>query len=141
MLDLIHSVPISASAKDVYDAIATQKGMQGWWTRDTTLDARAGGNADFGFVNRAVVFRMVIDFLEPGKAVQMSCSGDQSEWAGTRLEWQIESTPDGSVLNFAHRDWRAMTAYCASCNSTWGELMYRLKAYVETKRPNPRWTD
>ncbi len=45
MADLFHSIPINASPKDVYDAVATQKGMRGWWTRDTKMDERVGGNA------------------------------------------------------------------------------------------------
>lgn len=44
------------------------------------------------------------------------------------------------MLNFTHGNWRSPGGYFAPCNSTWGELMYRLKDYVEGKRPGPRWT-
>jgi hypothetical protein len=27
------------------------------------------------------------------------------------------------------------------CNSTWGELMYRLKGYLEGENPGPHWTE
>jgi len=141
MADLFHSIPISASPKDVYDAVATQKGMQGWWTRDTKMDEMVGGKVEFGFDRRGVVFRMVIDALEPGKTVRMSCSGDHPEWAGTKLEWKVETTPEGSILHFTHRGWREITPFAAGCNSTWGELMFRLKDYVETKRANPHWRE
>lgn len=141
MSDLLHNITINADGQHVYDAVATQQGMQGWWTRDTTLEARVGGTAVFGFNHRGAVFHMTIDALEPGKLVQMSCSGDHPEWAGTTLEWTIEPTPEGTVLHFVHRGWRASTPFMASCNSTWGELMFRLKDYVETGRTNPHWTE
>jgi len=34
-----------------------------------------------------------------------------------------------------------VTAYAIGCNSTWGELMYRLKIFAETGRPDPHWID
>lgn len=40
-------------------------------------------------------------------------------------------------MRFAHADWKAETDYFASCNTTWGELMYRLKAAAEGKTPRP----
>lgn len=49
MTDLHHSVPIAAAPPAIYAAIATQAGMQGWWTKDTVMNATQGGAADFGF--------------------------------------------------------------------------------------------
>jgi len=139
--DLHHSVPIAAAPPTVYAALATQSGMQGWWTRDTVMDARAGGAAQFGFDRRGMVFRMTILDLSPGRSLRMRCAGEQPEWAGTTLEWNIDPTPEGSVLHFVHRDWREMTEFCASCNSMWGQLMFRLKAFAQTGTPNPQWTE
>jgi hypothetical protein len=46
----------------------------------------------------------------------------------------------GSAFNRA-RGWREPTDFAASCSSMWGNLMFRLKAYAETGKPNPQWTD
>jgi hypothetical protein len=46
---------------------------------------------------------------------------DQPEWNGTTLTWDLEMF--------------------AICNSSWGELMYRLKNYVEGRNPGPHWTE
>jgi hypothetical protein len=34
-----------------------------------------------------------------------------------------------------------MTDMVATCNSTWGELMYRLKDHVEGRNPGPHWRE
>jgi uncharacterized protein YndB with AHSA1/START domain len=141
MPDLYHNVPINASADKVYAAVATQRGMQGWWTRDTTMTPKVGASAEFRFDKRGMVFRMTIDEMKPNQLVRMSCSGDQPEWAGTTQEWRIEPSPSGCVLKFTHRGWREMTDFCSGCNSMWGQLMFRLKAYVETGKANPQWND
>jgi uncharacterized protein YndB with AHSA1/START domain len=137
--DLHHSVPIDAPASKVYEAIATQEGLRGWWTADSVADSRIGGKAEFGFDGRAMVFRMTIEALEPGRKVRWKCGGDHPEWRGTSLDWEISETGGSSVLSFTHRGWKEMTPFCASCNSTWGELMYRLKDHVEGRKPGPRW--
>jgi len=33
--------------------------------------------------------------------------------------------------------WKGETDYFVACTTTWGELMYRLKAVAEGKRPGP----
>ena len=105
------------------------------------MTSNVGGKAEFGFDKRGMVFRMAVDELKPNRGVRLKCSGDHPEWAGTTLEWKIEPTPDGSVLHFSHRDWRELTDFAASCNSMWGNLMFRLKDYAETGKPNPQWTE
>lgn len=50
---------------------------------------------------------------------------------------RTHSAPCGyqTTLRFTHSGWKAMTDFCASCNSMWGQLMYRLKGFVEGTKP------
>jgi hypothetical protein len=41
------------------------------------------------------------------------------------------------VLRFSHADWAQASEFFTSCNTTWGELMYRLKFAAEGKNPGP----
>ncbi len=139
MVDFIHRVPITASPKAVYAAIATRKGMRGWWTRDTSMQARRGGRAEFGFDKRSAVFVMKVLALKPGKAVTMTCVGGPPEWVGTKLEWTLTREGKATILSFRHRGWRRVTPFAASCNTMWGRLMFRVKDYAETGKPKPQW--
>ena len=141
MADLKHQVPIDAAPAKVYAAIATQNGMRNWWTADTRMDEKSGGKAEFGFDKRGMVFRMEIDTLDSGKRIVMRCHGDHPEWAGTTLSWTIAGADDKAVLHFTHGGWKDVTDFCASCNSMWGQLMFRLKGYVEGKNPGPQWKE
>ena len=141
MADLKHQIDIEASPEQVYAALATQQGLAGWWTADAYAEEKMGGKAEFGFNKRAAVYRMAISKLEPGKEVVWSCQGDNPEWAGTKLTWTITPHGAGSVLRFTHGGWKSASDFFAMCNSTWGELMYRLKGHLEGRAPGPRWTD
>jgi hypothetical protein len=47
----------------------------------------------------------------------------------------------GDDVRFTHSGWKAVTEMFAICNSSWGELMYRLKNYVEGRNPGPHWQE
>jgi len=69
----------------------------------------------------------------------VGAADDHSEWAGTKLAWDIAPENRSSILRFLHAGWKKPSEFFAMCHSTWGELMYRLKAYAEGKAPGPRW--
>ena len=141
MPEIKHFIPIAASPEKVFAALTTQKGLASWWTADTRTEPRLGGSAEFGFSRRAVVFRMKIETLEPGRRVAWSCVGDEPNWTGTRLTWELEPDGEGTNLRFVHGNLKALDDYWASCNSTWGELMFRLKDTLEGKSPGPHWRE
>jgi uncharacterized protein YndB with AHSA1/START domain len=141
MTALKHQVPIDTTPAKVFAALATQAGLRHWWTADVKADEKAGGKAEFGFDERQMVFRMKIEKLEPGKQVVWSCHGDHPEWNGTTLTWNIAHKDGATVLRFTHGGWKSASEYCAMCNSTWGDLMYRLKGYLEGKNPGPQWRE
>src|ERR1700687_5207715 len=96
MSTLYHSVPVDAPPEKVFAAVATQAGMQGWWTKDTKMTPKVGGKGEFGFANRGMVCRMTIEELVPNKSIKMSCSGDHPDWTGTTLEWVVTPGEEGS---------------------------------------------
>ena len=56
---------------------------------------------------------------------------------GTHIIFRVEARGAGSLLRFTHAGWRAETEYFTSCNTTWGGLMFRLKAASEGKPSGP----
>jgi uncharacterized protein YndB with AHSA1/START domain len=141
MTEIKHQIPISASPDKVYAALSTPAGLRGWWTADVRADEKVGGKAEFGFEKRAMVFRMNIKKLDLDRQVVWSCHGDHPEWDGTTLTWNISGGDGTTVLRFTHSGWKSDSDFCATCNSSWGELMYRLKDYVEGRNPGPRWKE
>jgi uncharacterized protein YndB with AHSA1/START domain len=141
MGEIRHLIPIDAPPAKVYAAIATQSGLRSWWTADSVTDDRVGGKAEFGFERRAAIYRMTIMTLDPDRRAIWSCRGDNPEWIGTTLTWSVEPEGSGSRLRFTQSGWKEMTDMVALCNSTWGELMYRIKNHVEGRHPGPRWSE
>jgi uncharacterized protein YndB with AHSA1/START domain len=139
MADMLHEVVIRAPVQRVYEALTTREGLRGWWTEDTEIEPRVGGIALFGFGNRATVFRMRIDDLVPGQRVVWNCEGEPGDWQDTRLTFELAPTLNGGTrVRFTHAGWRSADGSFATCNSRWGMLMHRLKAFAESDKPGSR---
>jgi len=57
-------------------------------------------------------------------------------WVGTTIRWEVDEREGGSTVRFRHGsfgdDWETgAVAY------TWGQIMVKLKQYVETGTPDP----
>src|SRR5437660_8417748 len=110
-------------------------GFSQWWSEDVT-ENKAARTVELGFFNRATVYRLNSVRMAAPQSAEWLCESGQ-EWQGTRLIFDTASKNGGTMLQFAHADWKAETDYFINCNTTWGELMFRLKACAEGKAPGP----
>ena len=138
MPQIRHAILIAAPAERVHALVSTPHGFSQWWSEDVT-ENEAAHAVDLGFFNRATVYRLTPARLAPPQRAEWLCESGQ-EWTGTRLVFDTASKNGGTMLRFAHSDWKAETDYFISCNTTWGELMFRLKACAEGKAPGPLFT-
>ncbi len=137
MADLYHEIQINAAPEKVYEAITTQKGLRSWWTGDSVAEPRVGSLAEFGFMKRAIVFRMRIEELARPKRVVWTCLGNHDEWKDTRLTWEISPKDGVTTLHFTHGGWRSASSFFATCNSTWGDIDVPLEGPPRGQGPRP----
>jgi uncharacterized protein YndB with AHSA1/START domain len=138
MPDIKHSIQIDAPPELVHPLVATSEGLSRWWASDVTEDKRTG-NVELGFFNRATVYGLQpIQIAAPSQAHWLCQSG--KEWSGTRLLFDLAEQKGQTLLRFAHANWQAETDYYVACTTTWGELMFRIKAVAEGKAPGPLFT-
>jgi len=143
-MDSLHEITVSATPAQVYDAWTTDAGLRSWWTSRTRA-AQGGGVHVFAFHGGSVEFHFRIDEQKPGTRVLwtgVEGPGMPAEWVGTRIDVEITPASDGKTrLRFAHRNWKnAEGAFCA-CNTTWGELMYRLRDACEGHGRGPLFSE
>jgi hypothetical protein len=96
----------------------------------------ADGAVELGFFNRSTLYRLrAVSFEDLRKAAWQVETGE--EWRGTRLVFEMEARKAATLVRFTHAGWAGASEYFVSCNTTWGALMYRLKAAAEGKAPGP----
>lgn len=134
MPDIRHLIQVAAPPDALFPLVATADGLTRWWAEDVEQDA--SGLVKLGFFGRQTVYALRPEtMLRPTRASWLCESGQ--EWTDTHLVFGLKSKAEETVVDFTHANWRAESQYFTVCNTTWGELMYRLKAAAEGKGPGP----
>jgi uncharacterized protein YndB with AHSA1/START domain len=134
MADISHLITVAAPPSSLFSLVASGSGFAEWWAEDVTL--AADGAVELGFFDRGTIYRLRPQtHLAPQRAEWVCESG--TEWAGTRLTFELTPSGAGTALRFGHLGWRAATDYFISCNTTWGGLLFRLRAAAEGRAPGP----
>jgi uncharacterized protein YndB with AHSA1/START domain len=134
MADIRHAISIAASPEEIYELVSGAPGFARWWAADVT--EQAGGIVELGFFQRETVYRLQpVRLTAPSEALWICQSG--KEWQGTRIEFWLQALGANTMVRFRHAGWASDTQYFISCNTTWGELMFRLKAAAEGKGLGP----
>jgi uncharacterized protein YndB with AHSA1/START domain len=139
-LQSIHALDVHADPATLFHALTTSAGLDGFWTVDSTAEPRAGSVAEFGFAGAPYRLKMRVERLEPDAQVVWRCLGDFPFWPDSTVTWSLSPANNGttSVL-FRHagfNDGYPEPAF-GSVNFTWGQIMARLKAFVESGTPQP----
>ena len=135
MSQIKHSISIDAPLESVYPLVSAAAGFTEWWAADVNEDAVAKA-VDLGFFNRATVYRLRPVRLEAPQHAEWLCESGK-EWKGTKLIFSLRPDRGKTLVQFSHADWQAETDYFVSCTTTWGGLMFRLKAAAEGKSCGP----
>ncbi|HWY22387.1 MAG TPA: hypothetical protein VNX26_14265 [Candidatus Acidoferrum sp.] len=133
MADIRHAIQIAAPPASIFPLVSTAHGWSQWWAADVS---EAAGAIELGFFKRTTLYRLKPLLNEsPTHSEWLVETG--AEWSGTRLIFHLDAITSGTNLRFTHADWRSETEYFVNCTTTWGELMFRLKAAAEGKPRGP----
>lgn len=136
MADCLHQITIDCDDRTLYRALTTSEGVTNWWTGHCDLAKQEGDSSHFDWkVGSPDKLIMRSQKLLPNKRVFLVCTHGPDEWIGTELWWEINPIHNQKCeLQFKHMNWHRDDGAFAECNSTWGQLMLRLKTYCEASR-------
>ena len=98
MPDILHAIQIGAPAATVYPLVSSADGFAQWWAEDSVA---AGDAAELGFFNRATIYRLRPQILQPSSRAEWLCETGQ-EWTGTRIVFALEPRDTKTFLRFSH---------------------------------------
>jgi uncharacterized protein YndB with AHSA1/START domain len=140
MADSLHEIPVAADPQAVYRAWTTAEGLSAWWTKGSRVAGRPGGVNVFVFDGGNVEFHFRVDEQVEGRKVRwtgVEAEKMPGEWVGTRIEVDLAPADGGTRMRFGHKGWKSVDGMYCVCNTTWGELMYRLRDACEGKGRGP----
>lgn len=137
MKTILHTVDIGAAPEAVYQAIATEAGLSGWWTATVEAEERVGSVIDFRF---GATFNpdMKITALESPRLITWTCVGGHEPWMDNHFRFEIEPRGDGCALFFTQEYAQELSdEEYGRYNYNWGYYLESLRRLVETGRGTP----
>ena len=130
MPDIHHHLPVRADADRVFEAVATSRGMDAWWTKrasgipegGTEFELCFGGEYDW----RARVIACV-----PGHAFELEMTTASNDWRGTRIGFELVDTGGLTEVKFHHRGWPDENEHFRVSTFCWAMYLRLLRRYVE----------
>jgi len=136
-----HVAQIGAPAKEVYDAITSQRGLSAWWTTEVAApEPEVGSVIDFTFQSDFNP-EMEVTQLDPGVLVDWRCVGGHDPWADNTFRFELsrsELKPGGTTLRFWQHYANELddTAY-GTYNYNWAYYLESLRLLCEDGRGRP----
>ncbi|MEO6720799.1 MAG: SRPBCC domain-containing protein [Ferruginibacter sp.] len=142
-MDIKHQLQLNATAQQVYEAIATQQGIEGWWSQVCHVSSNVGELSFMKFVKEDKVVGMYfrIDELQADKKVAWTCvQNGNPAWVNTKLTFDIKKAGDKCSLIFIHSNfdekWKGTPPYTMTAEG-WNFFMNSLKSFCETGKGHP----
>jgi uncharacterized protein YndB with AHSA1/START domain len=137
MYTIENQIEIDASAARILEALTTKAGIQGWWTKDTEIDART---AVFRFHKETGTREMRFEIAKRDAArIEMVCVAEtnSADWLGTRLSFALAPAGARTRVALEHAGYPAKNEVYEMCTKGWAFFLGSLKSYVETGKGEP----
>ncbi|MEM7049208.1 MAG: SRPBCC domain-containing protein [Acidobacteriota bacterium] len=134
-----HSTYIAASPTDVYDALATGQGLDGWFTSGAEVDAREGGKIRLRWRNFGVDGIDAEDGgpvleAEPGRVFSFQWF-PAGEGSASTVRFVLQPFADGTRVDVTESGFDAAAEKSLEaammCAVGWGEALTLLKYHLE----------
>jgi uncharacterized protein YndB with AHSA1/START domain len=130
MPDIFSDLPIGAPIERVFGAVSTPAGLDAWWTKTCSGTPNEGAEFALGF-GPGYDWRARVTRCRPHTEFEFQFVDADSDWIGTRVRFQLESTNGSTQLRFAHIGW-------PTANEHWRISCYCWPIYLRLLR---RWLE
>ncbi|WP_139793830.1 SRPBCC family protein [Reichenbachiella faecimaris] len=141
-MDITHKLQINATARTIKDAVATQTGITGWWSKDCQVGESEGENSLLKFDKQGTIVEMGFKTISvTASQVIWECTTNANPaWIGTKIITDIASKDSGSEVVFSHAgfddNWARQEPF-EMTKQGWEHFVNSLVSYCETGSGQP----
>ncbi|MBO6524783.1 MAG: SRPBCC domain-containing protein [Balneolaceae bacterium] len=140
-MDIIHEFEIKTTEKQTFDAITTEEGINGWWSKDCDIPTAEGETMRVRFTDHNVEMGFRIDELVENRKVVWTCvENPNPAFLDTVIQFDIKKSSSGIQFRFNHSNWDEQwdgKINFEQSKESWKHFMNSLKSYLETGTGQP----
>jgi uncharacterized protein YndB with AHSA1/START domain len=137
MSSILHRLTIDAAPTHVQELVATNEGIERWWTgHPVDGDDSVGGQIAVSFGDRTAATFEILE--RTPERIVWRCIGGPHDWIETHITFTFEPRPEGgTTLRFTHEGWQEETDLMYGCSTNWAAYLMSLKSGAESHGFNP----
>ena len=137
-MNITHHLSIQASPETIYNAVASQEGINAWWAKEGTVGLTEGASSLLKFNKGGTIVEMGFrtQSLIPNQKVVWECTENANPaWIGTTIVTEISADREGrSKVVFSHagfdEKWAGQEPF-EMTKGGWEHFVNSLVAYCE----------
>ena len=133
MTDVLFVFDVDVPPGNVIEALTTGEGIRAFWTSQAEVPSEVGETLKLGFPIAPAPFDLRLERSDD-RSVVWRTETFPPHWVGTTVQWDVTPRDGGATVDFRHAglgDDAGRVAF------TWGQIMDRLKRYLESGEPDP----
>jgi len=143
MPDIHHQFPVFAPASEVFDAVASPKGLDAWWTLSSKGEPAEGHVYEL-FFGEGYNWRGRVTECVPNKAFELEIFDSMPDWEGSRVRFELTeevrepaepslsaSSAARTEVRFSHAGWQEEDDHYRISSFCWAMYLRLMKKYVE----------
>ena len=130
MPDILHRLPVRASAARVFEMFASPAGLSEWWTLTAAgaLELDATYNLDFG---PDYAWEGVVTACDPDRWIEWQMTVADDDWTDTRVGVRLTTGSGDTTLDFYHAGWRHANEHYRTTSCCWAAYLRILRRHLE----------
>lgn len=130
MADIVHHLPIKGSRAKVFAAVSTPRGLDKWWSEDSSGEPGSGAEYNLGF-GPGYQWRALVSKYLPDNEFELQLTVADDDWQGTRVGFLLNEIENGTQVEFYHSGWPEDNDHYRGSCYCWAMYLRLLKRYVE----------
>jgi uncharacterized protein YndB with AHSA1/START domain len=132
---------VAANQRATWDALTTHEGITSWWSTRAEVPTGPGAVLRLSFPDAPITWDLRVDEAEEPQRLRWHCVGGPPQWVDTDIAFALSPASDGDgdgvTVYFDHVGWRETDQMFRIVTFGWGQVLARLKAFLDSGKPVP----
>lgn len=131
MYTIYHDFVVNVSKEKFFEAVATPKGLNNWWTLQCSGIPKLNEVYNLNFTDDYNWFAKISKF-EDNEEIEFSMTDAMEEWMPTQFGFKLnEINSNKTEIEFYHTNWSEISKEYKVASFCWAMLLSQLKNYLE----------
>jgi uncharacterized protein YndB with AHSA1/START domain len=129
--DILQEFTVKAPPGRVFDMFATADGLNRWWTKSSSGQAKEGAEYSL-FFGPEYDWRAKVTRCLTGSVFELEITHAHEDWQGTRVGCELEPNgKSGTLVRFYHTGWPQQNEHWRISCYCWAMYLRLLRRYLE----------